>query len=111
MTRIIVETIDDMPGEPGKRGGLPLGCILETDGNRVVAFGPGSTWSEAGLGLISPDVQTFTAIFPDDSECENPPVKVRAVDLRAALQWLGRHFHGPFDLHVDAAPVYLGEFE
>jgi hypothetical protein len=111
MTRIIVETIDDMPGSPGNRGGLPLGCVLETDGPTVLAHGEGATFSSEGLERIAQDMQTFTAIWRDIPDNEGQTIEVRALDLQAALQWLARHYHGPFELWVDAAPVYLGEFE
>lgn len=132
MTRIIVESIDQMPGEA--RDGLPLGCVLETDGPngpciitdaegenpddcttheheggpRVVAFGQGSTFSKAGLEIIAPTLMTFVANFGDN--CEEPE-EIRATDIRAALQWLRRHYCGSFNLHVEGASIYLGEFE
>ncbi len=104
MTRIIVESIDSMPGEA--RDGLPLGCVLETEGPRVVAFGPGSSFSKAGLRIIDAPL-TFVAHFGDDCEV---PVEVRAKDIQAATKWLRRHFCGSFSLYVEAANSYLGEF-
>ncbi len=104
--RIIVETIDDMPGKA--RDGLPLGCVLETDGPKVVAFSQGSTFSNEGLRLITSPLMTFVAHF--DIDCDEEPVEVRAKDIRAALQWLQRHFCGLCRVYVKAATIYLGEF-
>ena len=115
--RIIVESIDQMPGEA--RGGIPLGCVLETDGPMmVVAFAQGSTWSAAGLAICAPNLHTYLAIFPpvtfervDSGEYEGgEPIEVRATDIPAALAWIQRHYNGPFDLHVKPMAVFLGEF-
>ena len=107
--RIIVKSIDDMPGKA--RGGLPLGCILEkgVTGPTVVAYGEGGTFSIDGLDLLNASLRSYTAYF-DDHEDDDPAV-VQALDVEAALMWLREAYHGSFTLHVDAGSVYLGEFD
>ena len=105
MSRIIIESIADMP-EPA-RGGLPFGVVLETDGPRVVAYGINAKFSAEGLRMRSNSrLRTYNAHFSTDDDW----VEVHAEDVPAALQWLRRHFIGPFDLHIEPAPIYLGEF-
>ena len=114
--RIVVKSIGDMPGKA--RGGLPLDCILETDvagPPTVVAYGEGGTFSIDGLDLLDASLRTYTAYFDSpmfaayESEPDEPVV-VQALDIEAALMWLREKYHGSFSLHVEAASVYLGEF-
>ncbi len=108
MTRIIVNSIEDMPGEA--RGGIPLGCVLETEngkGPRVVAFGQGGTWSQEGLRLAATDVVSYAAYVGADDET----IMVRATDIHAALMYLREHFTGPFNIHVRGASTFIGEFD
>ena len=106
--RIIVKSIDDMPGKA--RGGLPLGCILEkgVTGPTVVAYGEGGTFSIDGLDLLDASLRSYKAYFDEDETGE--PAVVQALDIEAALMWLREAYHGSFTLHVDAGSVYLGEF-
>ncbi len=105
--RIIVNSIEDMPGEA--RDGLPLGCVLETERGewpRVVAFGQGGTWSQEGLRLAATDVVSYAAYAGEDDEA----IMVRATDIHAALMWLRYHFTGPFNIYVRGASTFIGEF-
>ena len=107
--RIIVKSIDQMPGEA--RGGIPLGCVLETDGPTVIAYGKGGTFSAAGLDIVDASLRTYVAYFGDDfASSFDAPVSVQAIDIQAALMWLREHHHGSFSLFVEAASSYLGEF-
>ncbi len=113
--RIIVKSIDQMPGEA--RGGIPLGCVLEADHGqyRVVAYGKGSTWSGAGLNICAPTMNEYEAIFshgagPEEDEGESL-IELQATDIQAALQWVEEHFIGPFSLYVvQPRAIFLGEF-
>ena len=106
--RIVVKSIGDMPGKA--RGGLPLGCILETDvtGPTVVAYEEGGTFNAEGLDLLDASLRSYRAYF-DKNETDEPIV-VQALDVEAALMWLREKYHGSFTLHVEAGSVYLGEF-
>ena len=106
--RIVVKSIGDMPGKA--RGGLPLGCILDTGvtGPTVVAYGESGTFSAEGLDLLDASLRSYTAYF-DENAIEEPTV-VQAIDMEAALMWLREAYQGSFSLHVDAGSVYLGEF-
>lgn len=114
MTRIIVHTIDDMPEEA--KGGLPLGCVLETPQpeadtlseqlGAVVAYGEGATFSgHTAIWWRHGAFRKYTVGHSTD------PITVHAVDVEAALMWLRHHYVGPFEFWVHPAPVYLGEFE
>ena len=108
--RIVVKSIDDMPGKA--RDGIPLGCILDTDvagPPTVVAYGEGGTFSEEGLKLLDASLQSYTAYFDEDETAQ--PAVVRALDVQAALMWFREAYQGSFTLHVDAGSVYIGEFD
>ncbi len=112
MTRTIVKSIGDMPGEA--RDGLPLGCVLDNIpfvGPMVVAYGEGGTFSAAGLRIVPGDaMHSYLAYFEDDPE--NEPVRVRAIDLNAALMWYRENYdNGEFSLYVVPASTHLGVFK
>lgn len=106
--RIIVKSIDDMPGEA--RDGIPLGCILDLDGTpTIVAYGQGGTFSAMGLSIVATNMQPYLAYF--DEDVDNEPIRLQATDMQATLMWLREHYHGSFALYVQPASTYLGEFD
>lgn len=114
MTRIIVHSIEDMPGEA--RDGLPLGCVLETatrkGGPTVVAYGQGGTFSAKGLQIVATGIGSYVAHFEvAEAPDFNKPIRLQATDVHAALQWLREHYHGTFALYVETASTFLGEFD
>lgn len=108
MGRMIVQSIDDMPGQ----GGVPLGCLVETGDHEpiVVAYGLGGTFSREGLTRIAPDMCEYTAYF-DIAFAFDIPLQLRAVDIDAATTWLRAHHKGPFCLTITPNTTYLGRFE
>ena len=111
MTRTIVKSIGDMPGEA--RDGLPLGCVLDDlicFGPIVVAFGEGGTFNAAGLRMVpNESMRSYLAYFEDDES--NEPIRIRATDTEAALMWYREHYKGEFSLYVTPASEHLGIFQ
>ncbi len=106
MTRIIVKSIDDMPGEA--RDGIPLGCVLDTAFPTVIAYGQGGPFSAAGMAILATRMNQYTAYYEDD--VDNEPVRLKATDIEAALMWLREYGDGEFTLYVTPASTHLGMF-
>jgi hypothetical protein len=103
MTRKIVQSIADFP----EGVTVPLGCVLDDELGKVVAYGAGGTFSTKGMLQVAFDLHTFEAYLPGDDES----ITVRAVDLEAALQWLRSHHMGAYEVYVQPPSVFLGTFE
>ena len=111
MNRIIVHSIGSMP----KEASIPLGCVLDKDTPLgpmiVVAYGQGGTFNEAGLGILAHEMRPYVAYMHNGDADDNEPIRLRAIDINAALMWLREHYHGSFALYVQPASTYLGEFD
>ena len=86
--------------------GIPLGCLIETDPIRVVAFEAGGTFSTTGIQRLHADLRSYEAHL---SLCEEP-VDLRAIDVAAVEQFMAHHYNGRYQLFVTPSPIDLGEF-